>query len=180
LISKYVFLDLETTGFDPIRNDVTSMGAIITDSSRIVLDELYTTARPDINKFTSDEALNISGFSKAQLLLHKPQREACIDLMKFLKPHLEEFPLMMVSHTSNNFDWRFLDWMFRKQDLNFKIYKALRHDYQQSTIKMGRSAGYDGNKLNQWAERLSLTFNHHNALDDARMCLEVHKFLSKN
>lgn len=172
-----VFLDVETTGFDPIKNDVTSLGAIITDSSLNEVGSFYTTVKPDMNKFISDDALKVSGFSLANLMIHTEQRDACILFMKFLKPYLECFPLTMVSHTVNNFDWRFIDWMFRKQELNFSLYKALRYDYQESTIKLGRDAGYPTNKLNEWADRLNLSFNHHNALDDAKMCLEIYRHL---
>lgn len=177
LSKYYLFVDIESTGFDPIRNDVTSLGAIITDSSLSEMGSFYTTVKPDMNKFISDDALKVSGFSLANLMIHTEQRDACILFMKFLKPYLEYFPLTMVSHTVNNFDWRFVDWLFRKQELNFSLYKALRHDYQESTIKLGRDAGHSTNKLNEWAERLGLTFNHHNALDDARMCLEIYRHL---
>ena len=173
----YLFADIESTGFDPIRNDVTSIGAIVTDSSLNELAAFYTTVKPDLNKFVSDEALQVSGFSRANLMIHTSQREACILFMKFLKPYLEQFPMMMVSHTVNNFDWRFIDWLFRKQELNYSLYKALRYDYQESTIKLGRDAGYPTNKLNEWADRLKLNFNHHNAMDDARMCLEIYRHL---
>ena len=179
-LSNYlVFVDAETSGFEPIRNDVTSIGAIVTDCSHNVLADFYTTVKPEINKFTSEEALVVSGFSKEALLTHKPQRQACIDFMRFLKPYLEEFPQMMVSHTVNGFDWRFIEWMFRKQELNYNLYRVLSPEFQESTIKLGRQAGHATNKLDEWAERLNLTFNHHNALDDARVCFQIHKHLSK-
>lgn len=177
LSNFYIFLDIESTGFDPIRNDVTSIGAIVTDRSHNVLSEFYTTVKPEINKFTSEDALVISGFSREALMQHKPQREACIDFMKFLKPYLELFPQTMVSHTVNGFDWRFLDWLFRKQDLNNNLYRVIRHDFQQSTIKIARDLGHSNNKLNEWAERLNLSFKHHNALEDAFMCFEIHRHL---
>lgn len=175
--SYYFFIDIESTGFDPIRNDVTSLGAIVTDSSLNELNAFYTTVKPDMNKFVSDEALSVSGFTRANLMIHTPQRDACIAFMKFLKPYVELFPQIMVTHSLNNFDWRFVDWLFRKQELNYSLYKILRYDYQESTIKMGRDAGYQTNKLNEWADRLNMTFNHHNALDDARMCLEIYRHL---
>jgi DNA polymerase III epsilon subunit-like protein len=178
LHSKYIFLDVETTSFDPIRGDVISLGAIVTDSSHNELGAFYTTVKPDMNKFISDDALAVSGFSRDDLLTFKPRREAVKDFMWFLKPHLDIFPQIMVSHTVNGFDYRFIDWMFRKEELNYKLYKIIRHDYQQSTIKMARDLGHSNNKLGEWATRLGLTFNHHNALEDARMCLNIHKHLS--
>ena len=81
-----IYIDVETTNFDPIRGDITSIGVVVTDNSFSILDQFYSTVKPDINKFTSDEALAISGFNKVALMLHKPRREACIDIMKFLKP----------------------------------------------------------------------------------------------
>lgn len=173
-----IFVDVETTGFDTIRNDVTSIGAVVTDGSFNTLEEFYTTVRPELNQFTSDKALEVSMFTRETLMQHKPQREACIDFMYFLKPYLSTFPQTMISHTVNNFDWRFIDGLFRKQDLNFNLYKILRHDYQESTIKLARSLGHTENKLSDWAIKLELDFNHHNALDDARVCMEIYKWLS--
>jgi len=173
-----IYIDIESSGFNPIRNDVTSIGVIVTDDLFNIQSQFYSTVKPDINKFTSDEALAISGFTRQALLLHKPRREACIDIMKFLKPYLSTEPQMMISHTVNCFDWRFLDWLFRKEDLNFNLYKILRHDYQLSTIKMARDLGHSNNQLGEWAKRLDLTFNHHNALDDALMCFNIHKHLA--
>jgi DNA polymerase III epsilon subunit-like protein len=174
-----IYVDVETTNFDPIRGDITSIGVVVTDNSFSVLDQFYSTVKPELNKFTSDEALTVSGFTRAALMLHKPRREACIDIMKFLKPFLSEHPQLMVSHTVNGFDWRFVDWMFRKEDLNWNIYKVLRHDYQLSTIKLARELGHSNNKLGEWATRLNLSFNHHNALDDALMCYNIHKHLEE-
>lgn len=179
LSSFYIFLDVETTGFDPIRNDVTSIGVVVTDHSHVVLSEFYTTVKPEINKFTSEDALIVSGFSKETLLSHKPQREACIDFMKFLKPYLETFPQKMISHTVNGFDWRFVDWLFRKQELNYNLYKVIGHENQESTIKIARELGYSNNKLSDWGNRLSISFEHHNALEDAKMCYMIHKQLTK-
>lgn len=180
LPSKYlIFADVESTGFCPMKNDVTSIGAVITDRSHNLLREFYTTVRPDINKFTSDDALKVSGFSREQLMEHKPRREALIAFSYFLKPYLEIFPQTLISHTVNSFDYRFIDWCFRKEGFHFSLYRIIRYDFQESTIKMGRDAGFSTNKLSEWAERLSLTFQHHNALDDAKMCLNVHKYLSE-
>lgn len=172
-----IFFDLETTGFDPIRNDVTSIGCIVTDEKVNVLDKFYIEVRPDINKFTSLDALVVSGFTIDQLKNFPSRKEALITLLNFLSNHESSWPHVSVSHSINNFDFKFLDWCFRKENINYSLYKTIRHDFQLSTIKIARSLGYKNNKLNIWANNLNIDFKHHNALSDAHMCMEIYKWL---
>jgi len=162
-----------------MKNDVSSIGVIVADSNYREVGAFYTKVRPDINNFISDKALEVSGFSRDQLSTFIPRRDAIIKFMHFLKPYVEATPQTMVSHTVNNFDYRFVDWMFRKEDLHFSLYRIIHYEYQLSTIKMGREAGHATNSLEEWASRLKLSFNHHNALDDARMCYNIFKCLSQ-
>lgn len=176
-----IYCDVETTGFDPIRNDVVSIALVVTDEALTIKGEFYETVKPDFNKFYSDEAEKIHGFSKSQLKKFQEPRKLCINILNFLKPFKDEnnFPRLFVSHSLRQFDYLFMEWLFRKQNLHFSMWKVLSQDKQRSTIKIAREQGYKTNKLNIWAERLGFDLKHHDAVSDTRCCLEVDKYLMR-
>ena len=50
----------------------------------------------------------------------------------------------------------------------------------ESTIARGkknqRLYGIENQKLDTWARKLGIKFNHHSALDDAEVCMQVYKY----
>lgn len=177
----YIFSDCETTGFDPVRNDMISVSLIVTDSNHNIIDKYYDEIKPDFNKFYSEEAEKIHGFTKRDMKNFKPRKEACIDMLKFLKPFKDKnnTPRPFVFHALRNFDYQFLNWAFRKEELQYSLWKIIEGGNIFSTIEMARKAGYKDNKLNTWAKRLGVDFSHHLAEDDAKMCLNLYKHLIK-
>ena len=177
---KYrIYCDIESTGFDPIRNDLVSIALIVANREMVKVGEFYETAKPDFNKFYSEEAEEIHGFGMAQLMSFQNPRVLCLNLLKFLKPYKDQFnfPQLFVSHSLRSFDYKFMQWLFMKQDLQNSLWKVLRPDFQRSTILEGRAAGYSDNKLNVWADRLGIELDHHDAASDTNCCYEVDKFL---
>lgn len=180
LKSKYrMYIDVETTGFCHWRNDVVSIAIVVTDLDFHVKDEFYETARPSFGRFYTEKSEEIHGFSKSEMMTFQEPRKLCINILKFLLPYKDEnnVPNIFVQHALRQFDWLFVETLFRKNELEFSWWKVAAQDRQESTILKGRKAGYKKNKLNQWADRLGLELNHHDALDDAKMCLEIDKFL---
>jgi DNA polymerase III epsilon subunit-like protein len=101
-----------------------------------------------------------------------------IFLVKYLCSSHTPRPLFY--HAIKGFDYLFLDWFFRKENLEYSLYKIFTFPTSHSTVLLARSLGYEGNKLDQWAQRLSETFEHHNALDDAMMCAKLLQYTLKN
>jgi len=179
LNEEYLFFcDVETTGFDPIRNDIVSVAMVVTDKNMNWEGEFYQTLRPEFNKFYSAEAEKIHGFNKKQMLEFPHPRKTLIELLKFLnrwRSPGQWHPFIF--HALRGFDFKFLEWAFRKQELHWSFFKMFDERFTQSTISMARSAGYSGNKLNEWADRLDFGLDHHNALSDTKCCAEVYGFL---
>lgn len=181
LNSKYrLYIDVETTGFCHWRNDIIAIAIIVTDQSFHQKAEFYETARPSFDKYYSKDAEKIHGFSKAELLTFQEPRKLCINILKFLVPfkHEMNYPNIFVQHALRQFDYLFTETLFRKNELEFSWWKVAAQDKQESTILKGRKAGYKKNKLDEWAKRLDLDLDHHNALSDTRACLEIDKYLS--
>jgi DNA polymerase III epsilon subunit-like protein len=176
------YCDVETSGFDPIRNDVISLALVVTDRELNVKGEFYETAKPEFNKFYSEEAEKIHGFRQRDMYKFQSRRQLCENLLKFLKPFKSEInvPNLFVQHALGQFDYKFIEWAFRKEELQYELWKVLRQDYQRSTITEARKLGFKNNKLNEWADRLEIHLNHHIAIEDARLCMEVDKFLLNN
>lgn len=127
-----------------------------------------------------------------------PNDQFCNELLWFLKPYKSDTPLEFICHASPNgwwdgfkkewkihpwFDYFFLEWCFRKayfspgREMVWTMFKVIHPQHLVSTVKMGRDAGYKKNRLNEWAERLNLKLDHHNAESDTLACLEVYKHL---
>lgn len=176
-----VYLDVETTGFDAIRNDVVSLAAVVTDDDFNIQDKFYDTCKPEFNKYFSEDAIDVHGFTRDDLNTFQDPRDLCIKLLHFLRPFKDSNNVsrLFVSHSLRNFDFSFLEWLFIKQDLQYSLYKVLTPNNQRSTIKAARDAGHKKNKLNEWADRLGIDLTHHHALSDTMACLEVDKYLVK-
>lgn len=174
------FCDVETTGFDPIRNDIVSLALVVTDREFNQVGEFYETCRPEFNKFYSAEAEKIHGFSKPELANFQPRRKLLINLLKFLNDFREPGQYHpFIYHAFKYFDFRFTEWAFRKESLHWSFFKMFDERFTDSTLNMAVQQKYSGNKLNQWAERLGFELDHHNALSDTLCCVEVYKHLTK-
>jgi DNA polymerase III epsilon subunit-like protein len=176
--THYFFSDVETTGFDPIRNDIISLCLIVTDREFNRVGMFYETCRPEFNKFYSVEAEKIHGFNRSQLESFQPRRKLAINLLKFLAPFRTPGKFHpYIYHALKYFDFRFTDWMYRKENLQWSFYKMFDERFTQSTITMARNMGYSPNKLNDWADRIGFDLNHHDAQSDTECLVEVYKHL---
>ena len=173
------YCDVETSGFDPIRNDVISLALVVTDRELNVKGEFYETAKPEFNKFYSEEAEKIHGFRQRDMYKFQSRRQLCENLLKFLKPFKSDInvPNLFIQHALGQFDYMFVEWMFRKENLQYSMWKVLRQDYQRSTIIEARKQGYKNNKLNEWADRIGFDLDHHSAQSDVACTVEVDKYL---
>lgn len=172
-----IYCDIESTGFDWLRNDICSIAMIVTDDSLNIKSEFYETVKPDFNKFYSEDAEKIHGFSKSELATFQNPKNLCRNILNFLKEFKSDYPQLFISHALRQFDYRFIEGLFRKQNMQYDLWKIIRQDYQRSTIEEARKAKFTDNKLNAWARFLDINLDHHNALSDTRACYEVDKYL---
>ena len=185
-MNKHYFIcDLETTGFDPIRNDVIEICIIVTDSNRVPINEFYSKVKPPIiNNITwSESAEKVHGIS-VESLEHEPsRRDVCIKLLNFLKPYKDpdNFPQPFVFHANGFFDFNFLEWMYRKETLEYSFWKMFSVNKAVSTIKLARAeTAHNSHGLAVWAERLGFDLKHHSAQSDTLCCLKIYDYLMKD
>jgi hypothetical protein len=198
-----IFCDVETSGSCPIKNGVISACILIVDHNCNVIDEFTRFVRPpDLNRsLWSIEAQGVHGITLDQVKTFMSNDQFCYELLCFLGKYKDIFPFDFVCHASPKgwfdfytkkwkiikwFDYFFLEWCFRKSSfankssMVYSFWKTVNTEKLISTVQMARDAGYKGNKLSEWADRLNLKLNHHNASSDTYACLEVYKFLNKN
>lgn len=171
--------DTETTGFSKINNDLISLSCEIRDFDWDLHDETTLYAKPTAKKRWSESAEKVHGFSFEQACSFDDPRKTAIKLLHFLKPfkHDRNLPILFVSHDLNGFDWGFMEWLYRWQDLQYSFWKVFNYEYRLSTISMARDQGHTENKLNVWADRIGFELDHHEAKSDRIACSKVFKHL---
>lgn len=185
LSSMYYFaVDIESTGFCPMRDSVISLGLVVLDDTLNVIDTAYLKFKPELYKQHTEDnvATHVHGFKLSEMIFFPERRDQIINLMKFLKKY--KCPLHntrpLFYHALKGFDYLFIEWLFRKENLEYSLWKVFDFPNTYSTVLLGRSLGYDGNSLDKWAVRMNEKFNHHNALDDAMMCVKILQYALKN
>lgn len=161
------FLDVETTGFDFLRNDIISLACIIqTDDSAI---EFVGYARPGSNRYWSYDAEKVHGFSFDEAMSFPSQKELCNNFIEFVRPYSK---LNFWCHALGLFDWKFLIHYFLKNNMEWEI--KTRFQNPQSTIPLAKSKLQLPNyKLNTIASYLNIELDHHEVLSDARACHQI-------
>lgn len=180
----FFVIDVETNGFHPIKNDVITLGLEVVDGALNTIDSFYLKMKPDIFKWMNDDNIGfeVHKITLAEMACFPERRESLIELLHFLKkykcPHNSTRPLFY--HALNGFDYLFLEWAFRKEEMQYSLWKIFDFPHSHSTILLGRSLGYEGNSLKEWSKRIGKEkFNHHNALDDALMCGNILRYINK-
>lgn len=183
-----VFVDFETSGKDPLRNDIIEFGAIVADEALQALDEFHSYARPTESEWWDEEAEEVHGISK-EFLVSQPSIENVISgFHKFL----EQFaPLSFVCHSGHYpfvFDLAFLKSAYLKYLSPFDLYSVIGDPAFNAFSTVNRSKNYarsvwgvENQKLSTWMNKLGIEDSkHHSALFDARVCFEVFKFQESN
>lgn len=183
--SPFIFIiDVETSGFCPIKNDVITLGLEVVDGALNTVDSLYLKMKPDIYKWMNEEsvATEVHRITLREMMLHPERRDSLIELLHFLKKYKcpKNTPRPLFYHALKGFDYLFLEWAFRKENLQYSLWKIFDFPQSHSTVLLGRSLGYEGNSLKEWSKRIGKSnFNHHNALDDALMCGNILRHILK-
>ena len=181
--NKTFFIDIESTGFDPIRNDIITGTIIVADEDLSILSQLSFKSRPDFNKFYSDEAEKVHGISKSKMKSFPRRMDTCIEILNFLKPHLSRNRYPLVFHANGNFDWKMLHGMFYKEDIQYSLYKIFDESLLISTLEMGKDYKRSlkqplnkNNNLKYWADYIGFDLVHHTAESDTHCCYNLYKY----
>ncbi|CCJ33529.1 PolC-type DNA polymerase III [Caloramator australicus] len=165
LNTTFVVFDIETTGFNPIRDEIIEIGAVKVKDFKII-DRFSALINPQ--KIISNEIIKLTGITN-EMLIDKPKID--VVLPKFLE-FIGDAPV--VAHNAK-FDTGFIREKSKNLNLNFEntIIDTL-------TLSRWLLPDLKKHKLNVVAEHLGVTLeNHHRAVDDAEATANIFiKFLN--
>lgn len=194
---KFV-VDLEFTGLDPITNDVIEIALAALDVNNQVVDTFHSYVAPEtINEKTwTIKAQEVHGITPHEARKFPERRKVCIDLLYFLAPFKcpNNYPREFICHALPDkffkkiekvwswpyIDYFFLEWLYRKENLQYSFFKVFSQDKITSTITMARelTGQHRGHKLNKWAEIIGFPLDHHKAMSDTLCTVELYKYLT--
>ncbi|HRD21052.1 MAG TPA: exonuclease domain-containing protein, partial [Fervidobacterium sp.] len=157
--ATYVVLDLETTGLNPRQDEIMEIGAVKIKGKEII-DEFHTFVKPTAVKRKS---LQITGITEEMLKDAPDISEVLPELERFLEG------CVIVAHNAD-FDIGFLQNTFRRfgKKFNPSYIDTLR---LSNALLRNKLRSFSLDKI---VDYFGLgTFNHHRALDDARVTAKV-------
>ncbi|MFN3692069.1 MAG: PolC-type DNA polymerase III, partial [Fervidobacterium sp.] len=157
--ATYVVIDLETTGLNPRSDEIMEIGAVKAKNGEI-LDEFHTFVKPSkLNK----RSLEITGITEEMLEGAPSIQEVIPNLLEFLKDSV------IVAHNAD-FDVAFLKNNFAKYNIDFNPPYIDTLRLSQALLR-SRLKSFSLDKL---ADYFDLgKFQHHRALDDAKVTVYV-------
>jgi len=150
---RYLFIDTETTGLSPLKNEVIEIGILVTSANtKNIIDELEIKIWPFLERVSKTSA-KINGFwDRIDEWVREGlnQKQALDRLLEFWKTHCRSYKYYMVCHDAT-FDMGFLQALFIKNNIDFRKFKARR---VFDTVSMARAHKFkilSGDKLLQYA-----------------------------
>ena len=184
----YVVVDCETTGRHPGRHEILTIAAIIADERFNEIGKFHRGLCPQEWHLWDEEAESVHGISKQRAAKFKPSNEVLSDFVSFLDRHGDNYAFVChalpMGSEVNTFDRNFIFyWFHYSEDVQRRVdyYRFFPEEKMVSTIKSKRKLATQtwdikNQKLDTWADKLGIEFQHHNAIQDARLTLEVLKY----
>ena len=171
------FIDLETTGFDPERQDIIELGCIVAEQiprpgkgpDLKIISELELKIQPTNIATADPEALRVNGYNAADWLFAVTLEQALAALNEKAKD------CIMVGQNVT-FDWLFLQAAYKKTGI-----KNAMHYHKLDVIPMAFAKHYHDEKLQYFSlKNLADYFGlknekAHTALADIKLTLEIYK-----
>lgn len=181
------FIDVETTGFDPWRNEIIQLACIITDKeAKNELDVFNQYCRPLCPTQWTNGAEKVHRITLNEALNFQHPFDMAVNFLNFLKPYkgdsvYHEPKINFVCHSKGRFDYRFLETFFRKLELQYSFWKVFDSKLYESTIDCVKDSfvKLPNEKLSTIAKYIKFDLNHHEALSDTRACKEIYKYFKR-
>ncbi len=156
---EIIVFDLETTGLNRENDRITEIGAVKLKNRQIV-EEFQTFVNPEIP--ISDKITEITGITDDMVADAPKEKEAVETFIKFAGKGV------LVAHNAD-FDTSFIRAVCERQEIEYKFAFV-------DTLELCRAAmpNLRNHKLDTVAKEYKLgDFNHHRAIDDAKMLAEI-------
>jgi len=176
---KIFWLDVETTGLDPKRNDIVSLAGIIEIDGKI-MEEFQFNIQPFNWDNIDISALKINGFTIEQLKKFMTPREAYIKLTRYLGKYVNKYnrnDKFQFGGYNNDFDIKFMAEFFKKcGDKYFGSwidYHRLDPQVLLQFLHLKKDIELSNYKLETVAKYFGIPLNAHDALNDIKATREI-------
>lgn len=184
---SYAVIDLETTGLCPWRNDPLQIAAVIANDKFEQIGEFNEYIRPNNWEHWSEGAEKVHGITRDNAKIFPSSIDIINRFIKYLYGLESNGGYTFVCHalpfksSIDLFDRNFVFSWFWIHDYRADYYRLFPEDKIMSTISRKRIDAHNkwsikDQKLSTWAKKLGIKFNHHSAIDDAKVCLEILKY----
>ena len=165
---KLVFIDLETTGLDFEKHEITEVGCLIVNGKTLKVEGKYEEkVKPQHLETASKEAIELTGYSDEAWASAK-------DLEKVLHKVANLAPNAMLAGWNITFDWLFLEKGFKKYSIKHK-YDYHRLDVMSMAyLKLFKSKKLKSLSLRKTAELYGVeVLKIHRAMNDATATYQI-------
>ena len=182
-----MWFDVETTGLNPIINDIIELACIMTYDGEIV-DKICWKMQPSNYDTISDEAMKIHGYTMEDLETFKNPKECFSEFMLFITKHVSPYnkkDKMYFGGYNVQFDIGFLKNWFQ---LNEQGYFGAYFNYRSvdpmiliNILEANNKLDFDleNHKLLTLANHFKIPINAHQALSDVEATLKLNDLLIK-
>jgi len=178
-LRKLVFLDVETTGFDPIKHEIVELGAVVVEpqgsyQNLKVLHELDIKVKPTRIEDADPGALRVNGYDEAQWMFAHDLAEAMQELSAKAKG------CSIVAHNIA-FDWSFIQQAYDTTGVENTLHYQKLDTLSMAFIKLHKDPDLSNLSLRALCEYFGIVnTNAHTALADTRATVEVFKGLMRD
>jgi len=179
-----VFVDCESSGLDPWRNDPIHMAFIVTDDKLNIKDKFSVTSKPNHDEnLWSKRAEDIHGISYRDAILYTNSASASDFIYERISSHGKYNTFIChalpMGSLESCFDYKMLFTWFWKNDKRERFYEIFGPI--ESTISKERKKtlelyGIESQKLDAWSRKLGIELDHHNCESDVAACLDIYKY----
>ncbi|MGL4252211.1 MAG: 3'-5' exonuclease [Metamycoplasmataceae bacterium] len=146
----FVYFDLETTGFDPIKNEIIEIYLIKENNDGNLIDTYHTYFNPGIK--LPNDIKQITKITDEMLEDKQTFREKALEIINFIGDNI------LIGHNIDSFDLPFLNGSLTKN--NFKILHNKTYDTMKMARKKDNAHTYaKGYKLIDLAIKYNLDFD---------------------
>lgn len=171
------FIDVETTGFDPIKNEIVEIGCVVvkqtenTGTKFEVVKELELKVKPERIEDADPQALRVNGYNEGDWIFASTLEEAMKQLASITENAI---------FTAHNvaFDHAFISQAFKQSGVENKMFFAKLDTISIAYAKLHKDLSVERFSLGKLCEHFGIVNSKaHTALADARATLEVYEKL---
>lgn len=180
-MANKVFIDLESTGKDPLYHEPLEIGVIITTQKLEIIKKCVFKCKPLNFDNWQEEAEEKHKISLGTAVFYPHPLETCNRILEMFEEFSDGEIYEWVDHSrafynSGGYDFPLFENMFRNQGLSMKLNRYVSINKRESTINIAIKKGYKKNDLKTWSKRIGFELDHHNVMSDTMCCFYLYKF----